>query len=500
MYKLFVSFRYLRTTRVAVLPIACVTIGVIALLLVTSVMGGFSRDLRARIRGTASHLAVFGPGDSRLPFADWEPIADAIRRVPGVVAVSPHLEWPVLAGQRMAQAEMIGIDPSLEVKVGQWGEYLIDGKTPDFTLDGVNQSPPGAILGCDMLGRYRSRDYVILVDRLEAGADPGAFKRIQLRAREVLRLLNRGDRFTVIAFGGGIKEMSSRLLDREAATLERAERFLDRLSVGGVPNALEAMRSALVHRPVGDRTFRIVVVSAGRAAAQVRGVLDGPHGREFWGSTTDIDADSQSFQDVREVLTGTYRGGRRSLVSGRLVGGNFLTVNGEFTIVGMFNSGMSEYDSNFIYVPLEYAQKLVGAEGRVNRLCVAVQDYEKVAEMRETITKALSDAGYGRFSVITWEMEKAGFLRAVSVERQVTSLLMACVTIVAGFCVLAILLMLVREKTRDIGILRSLGATVPGIALTFLLEGFLIGLTGTVLGLVIGFDLADHLNEVVDYI
>ncbi len=504
MYKLFVSFRYLRTTRVAVLPIACVTIGVIALLLVTSVMGGFSRDLRARIRGTSSHIAVFGPGDPRTPFADWETVAETIRRVPGVVAVSPHLEWPVLAGQRMRQAEMIGIDPSLEPKVGEWADYLFDGKTPDFTLDGVNQTPPGAIIGCDMLSRYRARDCVILVDRLEADADPEALKRITLLTRGVLRLLNRGDRFTVIAFGGGLQEMSpGRLLEREPPAMERAERFLDALETGGPSNALAALRRAGAYSPVGDRSFRIVVVSDGSGWRRVRGILDSPQGREFWGTVYDLDAgskDTGSFEAARDLLTGTYRGGNLNIVSGRLVGGGFLSINGQLTIVGMFNSGMAEYDSNYIYVPLEVAQKLVGADGKVNRLAVAVQDFEKVAEMRERIRKAISDAGHGRFTVITWEDEKAGFLRAVSVERQVTSILMGCVTIVAGFCVLAILLMLVREKTRDIGILRALGATVPGIAFTFLLEGFLIGLTGTVFGLVIGFDLADHLNEVVDYI
>lgn len=500
MYKLFVSFRYLRTTRVAVLPIACVTIGVIALLLVTSVMGGFSRDLRARIRGTASHVAILGPGIFRQPFGDWESIADVVRRVPGVVAVSPHLEWPVLAGHTMKQAEIIGIDPTLEPKVGEWREYLIDGKTPDFMLDGVNQSPPGAIIGCDMLTRYRARDYVILVDRLEAEARPDERQHVRNLARDVLRLLNRGDRFTLVAFGGGLQDFSSKLLERDQASLERANRFLDGLGRGGKPNALEALRRAQSWRPVGDRAFRVIVISHGRGARRVRSILASPEGREFQGEVRDFDAAGDSFEEVRELLTGTYRGGRLNIVSGRLVAGNFISVTSQLTIVGMFNSGMSEYDSNYIYVPLEVAQQLVGAEGKINRLCVAVRDYQEVDEMRGSIAQALADAGYHRFKVITWEHEKAGFLRAVAVERQVTSILMGCVTIVAGFCVLAILLMLVREKTRDIGILRSLGATVPGIALMFLLEGFLIGLTGVVLGLIIGFDLADHLNEVVDYI
>lgn len=501
MYKLFISLRYLRTTRVAVLPIACVTIGVVALLLVTSVMGGFSRDLRARIRGTTSHIAVLGMGGTRSPFGEWEKIAAVIRAVPGVRAVAPHMEWPVLAGQSLEEAQLIGIDPSLEKEVGEFRDYLLDGKSCDFKLDGVNQDPPGAIVGCDKVGHYRSRDTVIVVDKSDVVGGEKAFKDAKYLVRSVLRLLNRGDRFALLAFGGGLQEMSAGLVERDEHSIDAAERFLDRLALGGEPTTLLALRRAMSIQPTGDRTFRIVVVSSGTGWTLVDGILNSTKGRDFWGTNVEpFDASRTNEFDVRQRLTGNYRGMHVNLVSGRIVAGNFVSVHGQLTIVGLFKSGMAEYDSNYVYVPLEVAQKMIGAEGKVNRLCVAVDDFERATEIRDQVKGALSAAGYADMNVITWEQEKSSFLRAVALERGVTTVLMGCVILVAGFCVLAIMLMLVGEKTRDIGILRALGATVPGIALTFLLEGFLIGFTGALVGCVIGLDFASHLNEVADYV
>ncbi len=501
MYKLFISLRYLRTTRVAVLPIACVTIGVVALLLVTSVMGGFSRDLRARIRGTTSHIAVLGMGGTRNPFGDWEKIAEVLRGVPGVVGVAPHLEWPVLAGQRLEEAQLIGIDPSLESKVGEFGDSLLDGKTCDFTLDGVNQDPPGAIVGCDMIGHYRSRDTVIVLDKSDAVGGEKAFNDARYLVRSVLHLQNHGDRFALLAFGGGLEEMPGALVERDARTVEKAGSFLDRLALGGEPNTLQALHRAMSLHPPGDRTFRIVVVSSGKGASRVSGILNSEKGRDFWGTTVEeVDALGTNELDVRQRLTGAYRGIPVNLVSGRLAAGNFISVHQQLTVVGLFKSGMAEYDSNYIYVPLQVAQKMLGVEGKVNRLCVAVDDFERAGEVRDKVKEALSAAGYDRMNAITWEVEKSSFLRAVALERGVTTILIGCVIVVAGFCVLAIMLMLVREKTRDIGILRALGATWWGIAITFLLEGFLIGFTGAALGCVIGFDFASHLNEVADYV
>ena len=163
-----------------------------------------------------------------------------------------------------------------------------------------------------------------------------------------------------------------------------------------------------------------------------------------------------------------------------------------FVLVGKFRSGMYDFDKSYIYIPLKAAQELTGSDDSVTGIEVKLDNYAFAPEMRDHIQKEL---GFGYF-VQTWEDSRKTFLTAIAIERRVMSIILGCIIIVAGFSILAILRLVVLEKTKDIGILKALGATSKGIMTIFLLNGLFIGIMGTALGTAIGLLIVYKINTI----
>jgi len=191
----------------------------------------------------------------------------------------------------------------------------------------------------------------------------------------------------------------------------------------------------------------------------------------------------------------------------------------DFEVVGRFRSGMVEYDSNYLFMDVSAAQEFlqVAEPPRVNVLAVSVDDYEKYGnETRQRIIEAFHSRrpcnnpedhgpgfyGYrcGLYRTQTWEQSKRVLLQAVEVEKAMQYILLSMIVLVAGFNILAIYTMVVRAKSRDIGILRALGATEGGVLSVFLVSGGLCGLFGSIFGVGLGLTLALNLNEIADFI
>ncbi|MBI3097904.1 MAG: ABC transporter permease [Planctomycetes bacterium] len=171
-----------------------------------------------------------------------------------------------------------------------------------------------------------------------------------------------------------------------------------------------------------------------------------------------------------------------------------------FTIVARFESGFDEVDSTHIYVPIEAARRYLGVEKEkgVTHLSVALDDYSKAEEVRDSMRTAIRK--YGFFEVRTWEDEKRFLVNAVYQEQGLVVLLLFFISLVAGFMIGALLSMMAREKTRDIGILRSLGASRTGIVGLYVGQGVILGLLGAALGLLFGYLLVENLNPIADLI
>lgn len=163
----------------------------------------------------------------------------------------------------------------------------------------------------------------------------------------------------------------------------------------------------------------------------------------------------------------------------------------DYTVVGYFKSGMSEYDSSFVFVPLErlQAMRLLGdgqGQGAVNQIQVKVRAGADLDRLAAVIQDGLEELHPTTFKVSTWEQKQGPLLAAVAVEQSILNILLFFIIAVAGFGILAIFAMIVVEKTRDIGVLKALGASSGGIRQIFLGYGLSLGLVGSGVGMLGG--------------
>lgn len=177
----------------------------------------------------------------------------------------------------------------------------------------------------------------------------------------------------------------------------------------------------------------------------------------------------------------------------------------EFTVVGYFKSGMSEYDSTHVYVPLEQVQKtrlLLGPDGKgaVNQIQIKVRPGVNLDALADRLQMSLERLQPMYFKVWTWEQKQGPLLGAVAIEQSILNILLFMIIAVAGFGILATFSMIVVEKTRDIGIMKALGASNGGIRSIFLGYGLLLGALGSGVGLAGGLLFVHYINEIEKFL
>lgn len=153
-----------------------------------------------------------------------------------------------------------------------------------------------------------------------------------------------------------------------------------------------------------------------------------------------------------------------------------------YRLVGTFQIGMYEYDSNFIYMPLGAAQIYFQTPKAATNIEVMVEDPQKAKDIGFDILKQAK----GSVRVHDWQQANASFFNAIQVERNVMFLILTLIILVAAFNIISTLIMLVKDKGRDIAILRTMGATRGGIMRIFFIAGAAVGVIGTVVGFVLG--------------
>jgi lipoprotein-releasing system permease protein len=149
-----------------------------------------------------------------------------------------------------------------------------------------------------------------------------------------------------------------------------------------------------------------------------------------------------------------------------------------YPISGVFNIGMSEYDNNFVYMPLDEAQKYFNQKESVNSIEIFLQDPELI---KDVIIETKKIAGNGYY-VSSWMDQNKTFFTALEVERDLMFIIVSLIVLVAGLNIVSSLIMLVKDKNSDIAILRTIGASRNSIIRIFFITGSFIGVIGTVLG------------------
>lgn len=163
-----------------------------------------------------------------------------------------------------------------------------------------------------------------------------------------------------------------------------------------------------------------------------------------------------------------------------------------YRIIGTFDVGMFEYDSSFIFMPLEAAQTYFRMPGAVTTLEVFINDPDQAPQFAREIARTL--AGVGR--VHDWQRANSSFFNAIQVERNVMFLILTLIIVVAAFNIISSMIMLVKDKGRAIAILRTMGATRGSVMRIFFMAGASVGVVGTLLGFVGGLAFAINIESI----
>jgi len=163
-----------------------------------------------------------------------------------------------------------------------------------------------------------------------------------------------------------------------------------------------------------------------------------------------------------------------------------------YHVVALFNVGMYEYDNSFIYAPLDAAQLFFRLPDAVSNLEIFTADPDRVREQRRLITTAFA----GRVRIVDWQQANSSLFNAVEIERNVMFLILTLIIVVAAFNIISSMIMMVKDKGRDIAILRTMGASRGMILRIFVLSGASIGVIGTAAGFVLGLVFTDNIEAI----
>ena len=421
MYKLLLCCRYLRTRWLAMVCIVSVMLGVATLIVVNSVMAGFSDKLRERLHGMLSDIVVkaididgFADPGGKMRMIRESSVGHHVEAMTPTLEVFALLQFPVGQPYRYSVAtktvKLIGVEPEGRTKVCGFSQYIFGLDFHDPYHPHLEPTNPSFEMSPEALRRSSYRRVLAPPEAVPgaAAADPNAPPPVP----------EWDDRPKKQLVGAYIGHAIASYRDRTAKPGE--------------------IKDAYMIAP-GDVVDLTTVTGVNPEDGRLRGVTD------------------------------------------------------RVALAGYFKSEMSEYDSNFVFVPLDYLQDLRNMPDRATSLQIKVKDYAHATEVRDELRRLFAPQG---FIVQTWEDEQGALLSAISVERGILNVLLFMIVGVAGFGILAIFSMIVVEKTRDIGILKALGASNRGVMGIFLGYGLLLGLVGAGLGTIAGLTVTWRINEI----
>lgn len=466
MYRWLLCFRYLKTRYIALASIISVTLGVATLIVVNSVMSGFSAEMHDRLHGLASDIMIECHATGGLPDPDAH--VKEIEKIcgPTLVGTSVSVNVPAMLGiefngqQIGRHVNLIGLDAKTYGEVSDFGKYLLhpeNQKEASFELRDSGYAPERKELG-DAGWNHRRR---WVRNRRE---------REQFLAEE-RKLLDELHRKANGKTSPTEEELQS---DAAADGPSFGPKFSQNL-IGGSEGELVAAVDPLTEQFPG--------IILGISTCSVRG--RGPDGQvqdHYY---------AQPGDDVRMIFPNAANETK--------------VINQKFTVVDLYESGMSEYDSTFAFVRLDQLQEFRGMIDPISGVKSVTTIQLKLAEGADL--NAVRDALRERFppelyayNIQTWRDLQGPLLSAVRLETMILNILLFLIIAVAGFGILATFFMIVVEKTRDIGTLKALGASGRGISSIFLSYGLLLGIVGSGAGLIGGLLFVDNINEIAGVI
>jgi lipoprotein-releasing system permease protein len=448
MYKLLLCWRYLRTRYIALVCIVSVTLGVATMIVVNSVMAGFTAKMESEMNAMLGDLVL------QVHSMDGAPDAEAHMAVirstmdDDIVGMSPMAAVPALVymqypgGISTRPITLVGIDERTYASVSSLGTYL---QHPDNRRQlSFNLHETG----------YDQVDHL--------ATDPAAAKPLEEM------------------------EYAGAAYRRDVERQKRRQEELYRQS--------QAATSPAKAAPNLDDPFAGVAGTAtpsAAATAESSGQLPG-----IILATSEV-----TFTDHDGVVRLFNRPGDDVRISYPKASIPPEPLSGTFTIVDVYREPMRADTSSIAFVSLSYLQRARGlidpmtGIGRFNSIQMKLAPGVDANAVRDKLRKVFDPQVY---SVSTWQDNQAMLIHAIQTETAVLNILLFFIVAVAGFGILAIFYMIVVEKTRDIGILKSLGASGRGVMGIFLAYGLSLGLVGAGAGVALGIAFSSHINEVAD--
>ncbi len=167
-----------------------------------------------------------------------------------------------------------------------------------------------------------------------------------------------------------------------------------------------------------------------------------------------------------------------------------------YKVTAIFSVGMSEYDSIFIFMPLKEAQAFFNLGNKVQSLEVFLNNADEVSQISPEVEKAVGRQVYS----VDWRSRNQAFFSALQVERNVMFFILSLIVLVAALNIISGLIMLVKDKGHDIAILRTMGARQSSIMRIFIMTGMVIGVLGTILGLLLGVLTCANIGHIQDFV
>lgn len=488
MYKLLLSKRYLQTRFIALASIISVTLGVATMIVVNSVMAGFSTQMKDRLHGILADMMVKTQSTDGTEMSPVE-LMDLVDQIAGeyIAAMTPTVEiYGVMTfdfgGQQITQpVTLIGIDPQGKDMVSPIREYLMNYQ--EITENGEVVRP--ALRPLDQPLDWELTDEAI-THRQEW------IQWARIRAQIAAVDSNPENPFDNPGFIMDDDALQTGIpAEGEIPAQTSANPFDWSPSEPGV--------AASEQLPPPDRMF-----DAEGDAAIARDPAEPLAARVYVGvglvSIPVVDGDTGQTRTMMMVAPG------EDVKLTTVAAGTPDAARFAATVVDVFQSGMSEYDANLVFVNLEelqFARKMLlpgdrgdWTRGSVTSLQIKLHDYDDAPEVARMLLANLPLEE--QFLVRTWEQEQGPLLQAVEVESAILNVLLFLIIAVAGFGILAIFYMIVVEKTRDIGVLKALGASSTGVMSIFLSYGLGLGIVGSGVGVGLGLLFVHYINEIED--
>jgi lipoprotein-releasing system permease protein len=219
-----------------------------------------------------------------------------------------------------------------------------------------------------------------------------------------------------------------------------------------------------------------------------------------------VRGDLENFKQEGAIILGETLASRSNLNLGDEVvlitpemdetGFGFMPRKKTFRLVATFNSGMHEYDNSVSYISLDMAQKLFKMQNAVTGISIFVDDPLKLSSIKAKIADSFAD----EYRISDWQSSNSSFMKAVEIERNVMFLILTLITLVASFNIIACMIMLVKDKERDIAILRTMGLTRASITRIFFMTGTSIGVFGTLIGALAGITFSINIQKIQHFL